>query len=139
MTEVSFFILSVIASEMQRGVLWARMRLDGYVVVEVHVQVHRGRYAGLASPRCDLKLPPFQSSSVPAADGALKENCGLQFSKRIDDVLTRLTAYNMPSGRPNLTGFDHYKFIQAAGSPANDPWAKKCVHLSIRHIDMPEY
>ncbi|KAK5166260.1 uncharacterized protein LTR77_008521 [Saxophila tyrrhenica] len=30
----------------------------------------------------------------------------------------------MPSGRPNLTGFDPQKFAAASGQPANDPWAR---------------
>lgn len=28
----------------------------------------------------------------------------------------------MPAQRPNVTGFDVRKYVQSAGSPANDPW-----------------
>ena len=31
----------------------------------------------------------------------------------------------MPSARPNLTGFDHSKFVAAGEKPAVDPWARQ--------------
>lgn len=32
-----------------------------------------------------------------------------------------------PPPRPNLTGFDVRKYVQAAGSPENDPWKRTSV------------
>jgi hypothetical protein len=74
-----------------------------------------------------LELPLFQSSLVPAADEALSRKVYVENSLRAIQLLNLPTAFTMSSRRPNLTGFDHYKFIQSAGSPANDPWARKCV------------